>query len=110
MRLMERLGLKIISTTDSRMLSYERVFKSSTLRPGRTLSTPSATGLGPLPRPTTPSVITSRSHIGTVNESRTQWLFELAPTQFDPKTFPDGETKRALMRVGRKKWARAGSA
>jgi len=37
--------------------------------------------------------------IRTVTEVRPEWLLEYAPQYFDPTTFPDNETRRALQRV-----------
>lgn len=65
-------------------------------------------------------VLTARPYIRTVTEVRPDWcapfryvlfifrpcaprLLEYAPFYFDLKTFPDGETKRALQRVQVKK-------
>ena len=43
--------------------------------------------------------LTTRPYLRTVTEVRPEWLLQLAPHYFDIKTFPDGETKRALTRV-----------
>jgi len=48
-------------------------------------------------------VLTARPYIRTVTEVRPEWLLEYAPFYFDLKTFPDGETKRALQRVQAKR-------
>ena len=37
-----------------------------------------------------------------MTEIRPEWLLQLAPQYFDLKTFQDGETKRALVRVQQK--------
>lgn len=37
-----------------------------------------------------------------MTEIRPEWLLQLAPQYFDVKTFPDGEMKRALLKVYRK--------
>ncbi|KAI0028653.1 P-loop containing nucleoside triphosphate hydrolase protein [Vararia minispora EC-137] len=47
-------------------------------------------------------VLTTRPYIRTVTEMRAEWLLSSAPTYFDLSTFPDGETKRALMRAIKK--------
>jgi pre-mRNA-splicing factor ATP-dependent RNA helicase DHX15/PRP43 len=44
-------------------------------------------------------VLTKRPYIRTVTEVRPEWLMEMAPTYFDLNSFPDGETKRALLRI-----------
>ncbi|RXW20408.1 hypothetical protein EST38_g5439 [Candolleomyces aberdarensis] len=49
-------------------------------------------------------VLTARSYIRTVSEVKPEWLLELAPMYYDLKTFPDGETKRALQRAANKKY------
>ena len=47
-------------------------------------------------------VLTTRPFIRTVTEVRPEWLLELAANYYDMSTFTDGETKRALQRVGKK--------
>ncbi|KAI0259164.1 P-loop containing nucleoside triphosphate hydrolase protein [Gloeopeniophorella convolvens] len=47
-------------------------------------------------------VLTTRPYIRTVTEVRVEWLLELSAGYFDPSTFSDGETKRALLRVLKK--------
>ncbi|KZO97376.1 P-loop containing nucleoside triphosphate hydrolase protein [Calocera viscosa TUFC12733] len=127
LRLMERIDLEITSTSDERKLWHNvrkalmqgfflqvahkeggrgeyRIVKDNQivyLRPGCTLETQPEWVLFH------ESVLTSRSYISTVSEIRPEWLFEVAPMYFDHRTFPDGETKRALMRIGQKKQGRA---
>ncbi|KAK7460585.1 DEAH-box ATP-dependent RNA helicase prp43 [Stygiomarasmius scandens] len=48
-------------------------------------------------------VLTKQPYIRTVTDVRGEWLLEYAPLYFDMKTFPDGEAKRALLRVSNKK-------
>jgi HrpA-like RNA helicase len=48
-------------------------------------------------------VLTTRPFIRTVTEIRPQWLLEFAANYYDVDTFTDGETKRALQRVSKKK-------
>ncbi|KXN81059.1 putative pre-mRNA-splicing factor ATP-dependent RNA helicase prp43 [Leucoagaricus sp. SymC.cos] len=48
-------------------------------------------------------VLTARPYIRTVTEVRGDWLLELAPLYFDLKTFPDGQTKRALVQAQHKR-------
>ncbi|KAI0653666.1 P-loop containing nucleoside triphosphate hydrolase protein [Cubamyces menziesii] len=48
-------------------------------------------------------VLTTKPYIRTVTEVRPEWLLEYAPNYYDLSTFPDGETKRALMRVQKKR-------
>ncbi|KAI0696959.1 P-loop containing nucleoside triphosphate hydrolase protein [Cerioporus squamosus] len=48
-------------------------------------------------------VLTTKPYIRTVTEVRPEWLLEYAPNYFDLSTFPDGETKRALLRVQKKR-------
>ncbi|ORY77997.1 P-loop containing nucleoside triphosphate hydrolase protein [Leucosporidium creatinivorum] len=44
-------------------------------------------------------VLTTRNFIRTVTEVRPEWLLEYAADYYDVKTFPQGETRRALERV-----------
>ncbi|KAI0740348.1 pre-mRNA-splicing factor ATP-dependent RNA helicase PRP43 [Earliella scabrosa] len=56
-------------------------------------------------------VLTTKPYIRTVSEVRPEWLLEYAPNYFDLSTFPDSETKRALLRVQKKRTMKvAGSA
>jgi len=48
-------------------------------------------------------VLTARPYIRTVTEVRPDWLLEDAPSYFDIKNLPAGETKRALERVQAKR-------
>ncbi|KAI0696986.1 P-loop containing nucleoside triphosphate hydrolase protein [Cerioporus squamosus] len=48
-------------------------------------------------------VLTTKPYIRTVTEVRPEWLLEYAPNYFDLSTFPDGETKRTLLRVQKKR-------
>jgi len=48
-------------------------------------------------------VLTTRPYIRTVTEVRPEWLLEYARNYFDLASFPDGETKRALQRIGNKR-------
>ncbi|KAI0325144.1 P-loop containing nucleoside triphosphate hydrolase protein [Cubamyces sp. BRFM 1775] len=48
-------------------------------------------------------VLTTKPYIRTVTEVRPEWLLEYAPNYYDLSTFPDGETKRALLRVQKKR-------
>ncbi|KAI0065225.1 P-loop containing nucleoside triphosphate hydrolase protein [Artomyces pyxidatus] len=49
-------------------------------------------------------VLTTRPYIRTVSEVRPEWLLEYASNYYDLASFPDGgETKRALLRVLKKK-------
>ncbi|WVQ81617.1 hypothetical protein IAT38_003741 [Cryptococcus sp. DSM 104549] len=48
-------------------------------------------------------VLTTANFIRTVTEVRPEWLLEYAPQYFDPTSFPEGETRRALQRVLDKK-------
>ncbi|ESK89603.1 atp-dependent rna helicase prp43 [Moniliophthora roreri MCA 2997] len=48
-------------------------------------------------------VLTKRPYIRTVTDVRAEWLLELASLYFDLNAFPDGETKRALQRVQKKR-------
>ncbi|KAI0246027.1 P-loop containing nucleoside triphosphate hydrolase protein [Lactifluus subvellereus] len=47
-------------------------------------------------------VLTTRPYIRTVTEIRPEWLLELTANYYDIKSFPDGETKRALQYVLKK--------
>ncbi|KAK4049570.1 DEAH-box ATP-dependent RNA helicase prp43 [Microbotryomycetes sp. JL201] len=44
-------------------------------------------------------VLTTRNFIRTVTEVRPEWLLEYAANYYDTRTFPAGDTKRALERV-----------
>ncbi|KAI0808125.1 pre-mRNA-splicing factor ATP-dependent RNA helicase PRP43 [Fomes fomentarius] len=48
-------------------------------------------------------VLTTKPYIRTVTEVRPEWLLEYAPLYYDLSTFPDGDTKRALSRVQKKR-------
>jgi pre-mRNA-splicing factor ATP-dependent RNA helicase DHX15/PRP43 len=48
-------------------------------------------------------VLTTRPFIRTVTEIRPDWLLELAANYYDMATFPDGEAKRSLQRLMKKK-------
>ncbi|SCV70266.1 BQ2448_1660 [Microbotryum intermedium] len=52
-------------------------------------------------------VLTTRNFIRTVTEVKPEWLIEFATNYYDVNTFPHGETRRALERIGQKK-ARGG--
>ncbi|KAI0631613.1 pre-mRNA-splicing factor ATP-dependent RNA helicase PRP43 [Trametes polyzona] len=52
-------------------------------------------------------VLTTKPYIRTVTEVRPEWLLEYAANYYDLSTFPDGETKRALMRVQKKRSLKA---
>ncbi|KAF8950146.1 P-loop containing nucleoside triphosphate hydrolase protein [Flammula alnicola] len=53
-------------------------------------------------------VLTTRPYIRTVSEIKAEWLIEYAANYFDPSTFSDGETKRALQRAWNKRMGKAG--
>ncbi|EIW52885.1 pre-mRNA-splicing factor ATP-dependent RNA helicase PRP43 [Trametes versicolor FP-101664 SS1] len=46
-------------------------------------------------------VLTTKPYIRTVTEVKPEWLLEYAQSYYDPATFPEGETKRALFRKRR---------
>ncbi|KAF9050822.1 P-loop containing nucleoside triphosphate hydrolase protein [Hymenopellis radicata] len=48
-------------------------------------------------------VLTKRPYIRVVTDVRPEWLLEFAANYFDLKTFTDGETRRALLRVQNKR-------
>ncbi|KAF8335362.1 uncharacterized protein EI90DRAFT_2913210 [Cantharellus anzutake] len=50
-------------------------------------------------------VLTGQPYIRTVTTVQGEWLLEFASQYFDLKTFPDGETKRALQRIINKRRA-----
>ncbi|PPQ71525.1 hypothetical protein CVT24_006473 [Panaeolus cyanescens] len=52
-------------------------------------------------------VLTTRPYIRTVSEVRGDWLVELAANYFDVSSFPDGETKRALQKIWKKRAAKS---
>ncbi|THH14191.1 hypothetical protein EW146_g6109 [Bondarzewia mesenterica] len=47
-------------------------------------------------------VLTTRPYIRTVTDVKPEWLLEFGTNYFDLKSFPEGETKRALERVLKK--------
>ena len=53
-------------------------------------------------------VLTTKPYIRTVTDVKAEWLLEYAFNYFDPASFPDGETKRALQRVLRKAMSKKG--
>ncbi|CDO68562.1 hypothetical protein BN946_scf184998.g59 [Trametes cinnabarina] len=52
-------------------------------------------------------VLTTKPYIRTVSEIKPEWLLEYAPNYYDLSTFPDGETKRALLRIQKKRTLKA---
>ncbi|KAF9269099.1 P-loop containing nucleoside triphosphate hydrolase protein [Marasmius fiardii PR-910] len=52
-------------------------------------------------------VLTKRPYIRTNTAIRADWLLELAPQYFDLSSFPDSETKRALLRATKKRDGKA---
>ncbi|KAF8493481.1 P-loop containing nucleoside triphosphate hydrolase protein [Russula emetica] len=54
------------------------------------------------------SVLTARLFIRTVTEIRPEWLLELAANYYDLETFTNGDTKRSLQRVLKKRRERTG--
>lgn len=49
-------------------------------------------------------VLTSRNYIRTVIEVKPEWLLDFAPSYYDLNDdFPEGETKKELMRILKKK-------
>jgi HrpA-like RNA helicase len=48
-------------------------------------------------------VLTTRPYIRTVTEIRPEWLLDLAENYYDLEMFPDGEAKRSLLRVLKKR-------
>jgi pre-mRNA-splicing factor ATP-dependent RNA helicase DHX15/PRP43 len=48
-------------------------------------------------------VLTTRPFIRTVTEIRPEWLLELAANYYDLQTFPDGDAKRSLQRLSKKR-------
>ncbi|KAK1228475.1 DEAH-box ATP-dependent RNA helicase prp43 [Marasmius sp. AFHP31] len=55
-------------------------------------------------------VLTKRPYIRTNTDIRVDWLLELAPNYYDLSSFNDGETKRALQRILKKRDGKAGGA
>jgi pre-mRNA-splicing factor ATP-dependent RNA helicase DHX15/PRP43 len=53
-------------------------------------------------------VLTTRHFIRTVTEIRPEWLLELAANYYDLQTFTNGDTKRSLQRVLKKRRERTG--
>ncbi|EIM80639.1 P-loop containing nucleoside triphosphate hydrolase protein [Stereum hirsutum FP-91666 SS1] len=54
-------------------------------------------------------VLTTRPYIRVVTDVKPEWLLELASSYFDLSQFPDNETKRALLRVLKKRSAKSAS-
>ncbi|KAH9848244.1 pre-mRNA-splicing factor ATP-dependent RNA helicase PRP43 [Lenzites betulinus] len=52
-------------------------------------------------------VLTTKPYIRTVSEVKPEWLLEYARAYYDLSSFPDGETKRALLRVVKKQSRKA---
>ncbi|KAG9223912.1 hypothetical protein CCMSSC00406_0004472 [Pleurotus cornucopiae] len=50
-------------------------------------------------------IITTQSYLRTVSEVSPEWLLEIAPSYFDLRTFPGGETIQALQKVIEQKTA-----
>ena len=48
-------------------------------------------------------VLTTRPYIRTVTEIRPEWLLELAADYYNLETFTDGDAKRSLQRVLKKR-------
>jgi len=48
-------------------------------------------------------VLTTKNWIRTVIDIKPEWLFSCAPSYYDMSNFPEGETKRILQRLQRKK-------
>ncbi|KAJ8094490.1 DEAH-box ATP-dependent RNA helicase prp43 [Marasmius tenuissimus] len=55
-------------------------------------------------------VLTKRPYIRTNTDIRVDWLLELAPNYYDLSSFNDGETKRALQRILKRRDGKAGGA
>ncbi|KAG7093997.1 DEAH-box ATP-dependent RNA helicase prp43, variant 2 [Marasmius oreades] len=53
-------------------------------------------------------VLTKRPYIRTNTDVRGEWLLELASQYYDLSSFPDGETKRTLQRIAKKRDGKAG--
>jgi len=126
-RTMEKFDLELISTTDERTF-YQNIRKAITcgffmqvahkegekgnyltVKDNQVVALHPSCGLETQPEWVlfNEFVLTTRPYIRTVTEIRPEWLLEYAPTYFDVKSFPDGETKRALQRVIQKRQGRA---
>ncbi|EPS32569.1 Pre-mRNA-splicing factor ATP-dependent RNA helicase PRP43 [Penicillium oxalicum] len=44
-------------------------------------------------------VLTTKNYIRTVTAVKPEWLLDIAPTYYDPSSFPKGETQTALLRA-----------
>jgi len=129
-RTMERFEIDLVSTQDERKL-YENVRKALTCgyfmqvahKEGEksqylTCKDNQWVGLHPsCGLDTTPEwviynefVLTTRQYIRTVTMVKPEWLLEFAPLYFDLKTFPNGETKRALTAIANKVAGKRGNA
>ncbi|EJT98247.1 P-loop containing nucleoside triphosphate hydrolase protein [Dacryopinax primogenitus] len=126
-RTMERFDLELISSTDQRTF-YVNIRKALTcgffmqvahkegeknnyltVKDNQVVALHPSCGLDTQPEWVlfNEFVLTTRSYIRTVTEIRPEWLLEFAPTYYDVKTFPDGETKRSLLRILQKRQGRA---
>ncbi|KAL5512431.1 PRP43 [Sanghuangporus baumii] len=122
-RIMERFEIELLSTQDQRKF-YENIRKALvcgyfmqvahkegekgsylTVKDNQVVALHPSCGLETQPEWVifNEFALTTRPYLRTVTEVRPEWLLELAPTYFDLTTFPDGETKRALVRVQNKK-------
>ncbi|THH27268.1 hypothetical protein EUX98_g6929 [Antrodiella citrinella] len=122
-RTMEKFDIDLVSTDDERKL-YESVrmalvcgyFMQVAHKEGEknqymTVKDNQVVGLHPsCGLDTTPEwvifnefVLTTRPYIRTVTIVKPEWLLEYATSYFDLNDLPDGETKRALLAVYRKK-------
>ncbi|KAG1781365.1 P-loop containing nucleoside triphosphate hydrolase protein [Suillus placidus] len=54
-------------------------------------------------------VLTTRPYIRTVTDVRPEWLLEYASSYFDLNNWPDSETKRALLKTGKKQAGKFGA-
>ncbi|KAI0075013.1 P-loop containing nucleoside triphosphate hydrolase protein [Panus rudis PR-1116 ss-1] len=122
-RTMEKFEVDLISTQDERKL-YENVRKALvcgyfmqvahkegeknmylTVKDNQVVALHPSCGLDSTPEWVifNEFVLTTRPYIRTVTTVKPEWLLEYAANYFDLAAFPDGETKRALLRVQNKR-------
>ncbi|KAI9059383.1 P-loop containing nucleoside triphosphate hydrolase protein [Trametes sanguinea] len=122
LRIMERNRLELVTTDDQRKLSvnvrkalacgfFTQVAHKEgetnaylTVKDNQVVSLHPSCGLDTSPEWVifNEFVLTTKPYIRTVSEVKPEWLLEHSPNYYDLSTFPDGETKRALLRIQKK--------
>ncbi|OSD00361.1 P-loop containing nucleoside triphosphate hydrolase protein [Trametes coccinea BRFM310] len=115
LRTMERYEIDLVTTDDERKLfqnirkalvAHKEGEKSAylTVKDNQVVSLHPSCGLDTSPEWVifNEFVLTTKPYIRTVSEVKPEWLLEYASNYYDLSTFPDGETKRALLRIQKK--------